>query len=69
MRKPIGRGTKRISPLFILIVAAALVLSVILVRVIPIPGEWKKLVFFLMIPALSAAGIFLPLWVRNRKRR
>lgn len=53
---------------YILTFILALVLSVVAVQVLPIPGEYRKMIFFLMIPAISAAGVFV-LSVSSKKKR
>lgn len=44
---------------FIVIFVLAFVLAFAAVQLLPIPGDLKKMVFFLLIPAVSAAGVFV----------
>lgn len=44
---------------YIIAFILAFALSVAAVRFLPIPGEFKKMTFFLLIPALSAVGVFI----------
>lgn len=44
---------------FIIIFVLAFMLALFTVQLLPIPGELKKLVFFLLIPAISLAGVFI----------
>lgn len=37
----------------------ALVVSIIAAQVLPIPGEFKMITFFLLIPAISGAGVII----------
>lgn len=53
---------------YIVIFIAALVLSVLAMKVLPIPEEFRMMAFFLMIPAISAVGVSI-LSIPKKKRR
>ena len=53
---------------YIITFIVALVLSIVAVQVLPIPGEFKMMTFFLLIPAISAVGVFI-LSVPKKKKR
>ena len=43
----------------IIVFILALVLSIVGVQVLPIPGEYRMMTFFLSIPAISFLGVFV----------
>lgn len=53
------RRSKKATAAYIGIFVLSLVLAALAVRFLPIPGDWKRLVFLLLIPALSFAGVFV----------
>ena len=65
MRK---RRTAKTTIGYIIVFILALALSVAAVQVLPIPGEFKKMVFFLLIPAISMVGVFI-LSIPKKKKR
>ncbi len=53
---------------YIVVFIVALVLSIAAVQVLPIPREFRMMTFFLLIPAISAVGVFI-LSIPKKKRR
>lgn len=53
------RRSQRTTVGFIVIFVLAFVLAFVAIQLLPIPGDFKKLVFFLLIPAVSAVGVFV----------
>jgi len=53
------RRSKKITAAYIGIFVLSLALAVLAVRFLPIPGDWKRLAFLLLIPILSFAGVFV----------
>lgn len=46
----------------------ALALSIAAVQLLPIPEKFKMMTFFLLIPAISAAGVFI-ISIAGKKKR
>lgn len=61
-----NRGKK--TPKAFLLVFAIAILAAILVWVaLPVPGEWKKLIGFMMIPGVSIVGVLGYNFISRRK--
>lgn len=53
------RRSKKTTIAYIGIFILSIVLAALAVRFLPIPGDWKRLALFVMIPLLSFAGVFI----------
>lgn len=51
------RGSKKVTLLYMLIFVAAIALSILAARFLPIPADWKRLVFFLLVVGISFGGV------------
>lgn len=62
------RRTTKTTIRYIVIYIIALALSIAAVQLLPIPGKFKMMTFFLLIPAISAAGVFI-ISIAGKKKR
>lgn len=53
---------------YIIVFIMAFVLSIVAVQVLPIPGNYKMMSFFLLIPAISFLGVFVLSKPRKKRR-
>lgn len=61
------RRKKKVSPLFIAIFVLAFVLAFAARLFLPIPEEWKNIVFFLSVIVISAIGVVVSSVIAKRK--
>lgn len=53
------KRSRKVTLAFVGMVALSVVLAILAVTFLPIPSEWKRLVFLLLIPLLSFIGVFI----------
>lgn len=63
------KKSRKTSAGIVLIFVFAFILSALTVHWLPLPPKWTKLVFFLLVPAVSAAGVFILCIINRGKRR